>query len=199
MAVGGQFCWTVSSHHYVKAVVANVEAALDASGQRLPSRCSTPIQSNYRPELDTTPELNLKCMRYYQEQIGVLRWAVELGWIAIAMEISMLSEGHLQQVYHCFAYLKAKPKRTLAFDLQHPLIDESRFVKCDWHDFYRGALEPLPGDAPESRGNAVSTHCFVDADYAGNRVTRRSQSGILLFVNRAHILWYSKRQNTVES
>ncbi|KAI2506217.1 Reverse transcriptase (RNA-dependent DNA polymerase) [Fragilaria crotonensis] len=159
MVIGGQTCWTMSSHDYVKAAVANVEAALDASGQRLPSRCTTPIQSNYRPELDTTSELNLKGMRYYQEQIGVLRWAVELGRIDIAMEISMLSthlaaprEGHLQQVYHCFAYLKAKPKRTLAFDSQHPIIDESRFVQCDWHDFYRGAQEPIPGDAaPEPR------------------------------------------------
>ena len=201
VVIGGQQCWTMSSHEYVKAAVANVEAALDASGQRLPSRCTTPNQSNYRPELDTTPELNLKGMRYYQEQIGVLRWAVELGRIDIAMEVSMLSthlaaprEGHLQQVYHCFAYLKTKPKRTLAFDSQHPMIDDSSFEKCDLHDFYRGAQKPIPGDAPEP-----STHCFVDADHAGNRVTRRSQSGILLFVNRAPILWFSKRQNTVET
>ena len=204
--IGGQQCWTMSYHEYVKAAVANVEGTLNASGQRLPSRCATPIQSNYRPELDTTPELNLMGIRYYQEQIGVLRWAVEVGRIDIAMEISMLSthlaaprEGHLQQVYHCFAYLKAKPKRTLAFDSQHPMIDEARFETCDWHDFYRGAREPVPGDAPEPRGNAVSTHCFVDADHAGNRVTRRSQSGICLFINRAPILWFSMRQNTVET
>ena len=87
----------------------------------------------------------------------------------------------------------------MAFDPQHPDIDESRFVKCDWHDFYRGAKEPIPGDMPEARGNVVSTHCFVDADHAGNHVTRRSQTGILLFVNRAPVVWYSKRQNTVET
>ena len=79
------------------------------------------------------------------------------------------------------------------------MIDETRFETCDWHDFFRGAREPVPGDAPEPRGNAVSTHCFVDADHAGNRVTRRSQSGILLFIIRAPILWFSKRQNTVEA
>jgi hypothetical protein len=105
----------------------------------------------------------------------------------------------LQQVYHIFGYLKAKPKKTLAFDPHHPDINESRFIKCDWHDFYRGAKEPIPGDAPPPRGNVVSTHCFVDADHAGNLVTRRSQTGILLFVNRAPIIWYSKRQNTVET
>jgi len=31
-----------------------------------------------------------------------------------------------------------------------------------------------------------------------NTVTRRSQTGILIFVNRAPIIWYSKRQNAVE-
>ena len=146
-------------------------------------------------------------MTYFQELIWVLRWAIELGRIDIFTEVSMLSahlalprEGHLQQVYHIFGFLKAKPKRSLAFDPQHPEIDEARFTKCDWHDLYRDAKEPVPGDAPEARGNMVSTHCFVDADHAGNRVTRRSQSGILLFVNRAPITWYSsKRQNTVET
>jgi hypothetical protein len=48
------------------------------------------------------------------------------------------------------------------------------------------------------RGNAATKHCFVDADLAGNTVTRRSQTGILIFVNRAPVIWYSKRQNTVE-
>jgi hypothetical protein len=41
--------------------------------------------------------------------------------------------------------------------------------------------------------------CFVDADHAGCRVTRRSHSGVLIYINRAPILWYSKRQNTVEA
>ena len=45
----------------------------------------------------------------------------------------------------------------------------------------------------------VLTHCFVDSDHAGDKVTRQSQTGILIFVNRAPILWYSKRQNTVET
>jgi hypothetical protein len=204
--IGGVECWTMSSEGYVKAAIANVEASLDSSGQRLPSRCTTPMRANYRPELDDSSELKIDGVRYFQELIGVLRWAVELGRIDIAMEVSMLSthlalprEGHLQQVYHIFGFLKAKPKRTIAFDPQHPDIDETRFVQCDWHDFYRDAAEPIPGDAPEPRGNVVSTHCFVDADHAGNRVTRRSQTGILLFICRAVVLWYSKRQNTVET
>jgi hypothetical protein len=204
--IDGTLCWTMSSEQYVKAAIANVETKLDKEGQRLPSRCLTPMKSGYRPEVDTSAELKIDGIRYFQELIGILRWACELGRVDIATEVSLLSShlalpraGHLQQVYHIFGYLKAKPKKTLAFDPHHPDIDENRFVKCDWHDFYRGAKEPIPGDAPEPRGNIVSTHCFVDADHAGNLITRRSQTGILLFLNRAPIIWYSKRQNTVET
>ena len=121
-------------------------------------------------------------------------------------EVSLLSShlalpciGHLQQVYHIFGYLKAQLKRTLASDPHHPNINESHFVKCDWHNFYQGAKEPIPRDAPEPHGNFVSIHCFVNADHAGNLVTHHSQSGILIFVNRAPIIWYSKHQNTVET
>ena len=204
--LNGIECWTMSSEKYVKAAVVAVEAHLDKSGQRLPTRCTTVMKADYRPELDVTAELNAAGTRYFQELVGILRWAIELGRIDIAMETSMLSshlalprDGHLQAVYHIFGYLKGKPKRTLAFDPSHPDIDETRFKECDWRDFYRDARECIPGDAPEPRGNTVSTHCFVDADHAGNRITRRSQTGILIFCNRAPILWYSKRQNTVET
>ena len=41
--------------------------------------------------------------------------------------------------------------------------------------------------------------CFVDADHAGCRETRRSQTGVLIFLQKTPILWYTKRQNTVET
>ena len=40
---------------------------------------------------------------------------------------------------------------------------------------------------------------YVDADHAGNLMTRRSHSGLLLYLQNTLIIWYSKRQNTVES
>jgi hypothetical protein len=56
----------------------------------------------------------------------------------------------------------------------------------------------MPPKMPAARGNSVRISCFVDADHAGNVVTRRSHTGILVFVNNALISWFSKRQNTVE-
>jgi hypothetical protein len=52
---------------------------------------------------------------------------------------------------------------------------------------------------PEPRGKSVVTRCYVDADHAGCLATRRSDTGVLIFVNEAPIVWFSKRQNTVES
>ena len=99
---------------------------------------------------------------------------------------------------HLLCQCKDASKWTLAFDTQHPDIDELRFVKSNWQDFYCDKKEPIPGDMPEVHGNVVSTHCFVNANHGGNRGTRRSNTGILLFANMAAVVWYSKRQNTVK-
>jgi hypothetical protein len=40
---------------------------------------------------------------------------------------------------------------------------------------------------------------FVDANHAGNAVTRRSHSGVLIYLQNAPIIWQSRRQNTVET
>ena len=52
-----------------------------------------------------------------------------------------------------FGYLKLNPKRKIEFDTAHPIIDERRFNKYDWYDFYRGAKEAIPLDCPEYLGN----------------------------------------------
>ena len=39
----------------------------------------------------------------------------------------------------------------------------------------------------------------MDANHAGNMENMRSHSVIIIHVNNAHIIWYNKRQNTLES
>ena len=41
--------------------------------------------------------------------------------------------------------------------------------------------------------------CFIDANHSGNKLDRRSQTGILLFLNRKPINFYSKQQPPVEA
>lgn len=89
---------------------------------------------------------------------------------------------------------------SIAMRPSRPHFNESRFVSHqDWSDFYGDVHEEIPADAPEPLGPSVKVTCFVDANHAGNVVTRRSQTGYIFYVNNAPILWYSKRQNTVEA
>jgi hypothetical protein len=107
--------------------------------------------------------------------------------------------GHLDAVFRIFTYLKAHNSSKLVLDPSTPNIDERHFTTYDWEDFYRGAKQTIPPNMPEPRGRGVEIHCFVDADHAGDRITRHSHTGIIIFLNRAPTIWYSKKQNTVET
>ena len=41
--------------------------------------------------------------------------------------------------------------------------------------------------------------CFVDADHARDKVTCRSVTGVFLLANNTPLIWYTKRQKTVET
>ena len=66
-------------------------------------------------------------------------------------------------------------------------------------DLYPDAVESLPHNMPEPWGEEVDMNVFVDADHAGNRITRRSHTGVIIMVNMAPVVWYSKKQNTIET
>ena len=89
----------------------------------------------------------------------------------------------------------------LVFDPFQLKVGESAFAsgKTDWKDFYGDITEELPPGMPEALGKSVHTTCFVDANHAGNVVTLRSHTGILIYVMNAPIIWFSKKQNTAES
>ena len=103
----GQSCWAMSSDAYCTALVKTVESILEKKGLRLLSKCRTPLAHGYRPELAATAELKSDGVQWYQELIGSLRWAVEIGRLDILLEVTLLSqqlalprEGHLEQVLH---------------------------------------------------------------------------------------------------
>ena len=91
---------------------------------------------------------------------------------------------------------------TLYFDPSQANIDEGMFNGSDkeqFKDHYRDAIEEMPHRMPMPMGRMVRITCFVDASHAANKVNRKSHTGYVIFINRAPIIWHSKRQNTVES
>ena len=213
----GLHAWTMSAESYVKKVIANIKKRLEKDNACFNKKLSDmsisapqPFSSvNYRPELDTSVECTPDQVTLYQNVIGILRWVVELGRIDIAFEVSLLSRylveprtGHLLQALHIIKYLNIHSKNELAFDPAKHQVEDPTLIQARidaMKEIYVDAKEELPSNAPPPRGNSVQINCFVDSDHAGDCLTCRSQTGIILYCNSAPISWYSKLQATVES
>jgi hypothetical protein len=203
----GTKCWSFSSSQYVQNAISNVEKYLHSREQKLPMRCKSPWTANYRPEIDISPELNSTEAAYYQSLIGVLRWIVELGRGDICMEVSAMAsmmaaprEGHLDQLFHTFAFLKGNHNGVMVFDPSEPTIDDLQFPEQDWSASpYADAKEDYPPNMCEPRGVGMTMRAFVDSDHATDTTNRRSRTGFIIFLNNAPIYWFSKKQTSVET
>jgi hypothetical protein len=162
---------------------------------------------NYRPEPDTTPELTPDQASFYQSQIGVLRWCVELGRVDIITEVvselasylALPRQGHLEAVFHLFNFLEKRHNARIVFDPSYPTIEMGAFKECDWKAFYGNVQEAIPPNAPVPKGKDVDLRLFVDSDHAGDQHIRRSRKGFLIYLNSAPITWFSKKQSTIET
>ena len=149
--------------------------------------------------------LNDEDSTYYQSLIGILRWIVEMGRIDICMEVSAMSSfiaapryDHLLQVLHIFAYLKCHHSARLVFDPSYPDINHDDFPRKDWSGFYGEEKETLPLNAPSSKGKEFIIRAYVDALFAGCKLTRRSRTGFIVYLNSTPIYWFSKKQGSCE-
>jgi hypothetical protein len=213
-------CWAMGSENYIKEALKTCDKLMHdhqlqftstkRHGRKTPFSCHT-----YRPELDDTNYCDTTLLTVFQNLIGILRWICELGRVDILYEVSVLSQylaqpriGHLNQCLNIFYYLKYHNR-------SWTVMDPTRF-DVNWNprgnndippqeratvmkELYTDASELIPHNIPESRGKEVDINVFVDADHAGNKITRRSHTGVIITVNMAPVIWYSKRQNTVET
>jgi hypothetical protein len=84
----------------------------------------------------------------------------------------------------------------MVFDPMPVTSDMTLFEQQDWsYSPYgcEGLNEELPSNMLKSVGLLMTMLVFVDADYAGDLITQRSQKGFIVFLNRAPIYWSSKK------
>jgi hypothetical protein len=142
----------------------------------------------------------------YQSLIVIVHWVVKLGSIDIAVEVSTMAQfncnprtGHLRNTLRIFMWLKGHIKSKLVMDCCKRDLDQFDFPEYSWICYYPGAAEVIPDDMPCPLGESVQITVFADASFAANMVTRKSVTGILIFVNGSPILWLAKRQATLET
>ena len=84
------------------------------------------------------------------------------------------------------------------------MIDEKFFEKQDQSNSIYATdatdlKEALPGNIPEQQDKGMTMSAYVDADHAGDPVTRRSRTGFLIYLNSVLMYWHSKKQTVVET
>jgi hypothetical protein len=199
----GQYLYTsLSAETYITQVVAKFETTLETTF----AHKKTPMDAGYHPESDETSFLDPREASLYRGLIDSANWMITLGRFDISYATNTLARysmaprtGHFQAIIRVFGYLKSQPKFQILVDPKPHERQNTTTTRHEWTEFYPDATEEIPHDAPRPLGAVASTVCYVDADHAHDVVTRRSVSGVLLFVNSIPIKWYSKRQATVET
>ena len=182
----GFSAWHTEADECVKNGIKVVQKPLDDDSNGLQTeQAKTPHPSGHKPELDVNEKLDDAIISRFQQLIGILRWAMELGHVEMHLKVLVSSQylasprqGHLKMACHVFACLKAHPQVKLVFDPTEPYIDESWFQKVDWTKAHGDIVEELPTRCPTSCSNSVIVSCVIDADHAGNHVTWRSHTGV---------------------
>jgi hypothetical protein len=192
----------------VQEAVSNPESYLDKHGKgiKLLKSSTAPWPNNYVSELDDSRELSPKLAAHYQSLIGILHWIMELVWVDMIVGVSTLPshmtlprEVHLEAVYNVLAYLKRCHNSRLVFDPSFTGIYLSSFVHHDWREFYGDVKEAIPHHAPKPRGKDVDLRMYVESDHAGDKQTRRSRSGLFVYMNISLIFCLSKKQSTIDT
>ena len=185
----------------------NVGAYLAGEEKKLNTKAGSTISNVYRPEIEATNELQPVGYTYYQLLVGTLWWIVELGRVDIYVEVLMISscltmpiEGHLQQLFHIFAYLNNHHNTEMVFDPSATDFGADKSQRQYWsYTVYGDAPPDRPPNMPNHRGQVLIVSAYVDNDHAGDTVTRISKTGFYIYCNNALVYWMSKKQVSIET
>lgn len=197
----GNLCFSPKGY-----IVRMVDAYVNMFGCK-PKEYSSPLEKGDHPEIDDSPELDIEDITKYQSLVGQAQWAVSIGRLDIATAVMTMSgfranprQGHLDRMKRVVGYLSKFRDGALRVRTEEPDFSNLPEKKYDWeYSVYGDVQEILPHDAPEPLGKPVVLTTFVDANLYHDLITGRSVTGIIEFVNKTLLDWYSKKQNTVET
>jgi hypothetical protein len=119
--------------------------------------------------------------------------------LMMSSHLALPCVGHLNEVFHMFAYLKAHSNTELVFDRTPVDFDRNLFERQDWSYSpygYEGLLETLPEGMLTPHGSSMMIRVYVDSDHAGDLITLCSRTGFIVFLNNSPIYWSSNKQGS---
>ncbi len=198
--------WCIGCKKYLMEAIKRVERMFGTL-----QKYSNPMETGDHPELDESEVMSDEGHRKYQMLMGILVWVVTIGRIDVAHSTSSLSrftacprQGHEDRALRVFGYLKKRPNRRIVVDSRDPICRGGEdaldldFTK-DLATNYPDAFEEIDVNLQKALIDEMEITVFVDSDHAHDKVSRRSISGILIFVGRTPVIYSSKRQGAIET
>jgi hypothetical protein len=197
----GRLCY--EPRKYIAKMLANYERLFGSS----PRKYSSPLEKGDHPEIDETALLNEKDQSIYQSLIGALQWVIQIGRFDITTQVMTLSRfrcaprvGHLDRIKRIYGYLYKMRYSRIIIRTEEPDYSHIPEKQYDWaYTCYGDAKEEIPDDLPTPRGKPVVTSSWFDANLYHDLISGRAVTGILHYLNKTPIDWYSKLQSTVET
>ena len=167
----------------------------------------SPLEKNDHPELDNSELVDHQEIQKYMSMIGQLQWAISLGRFDIQVHAMSMSrfrlaprKGHIERVKRMYSYLNKTKQYGIRFRTDIPDLSHLQEISPDWaRSVYGDVKEEIPTDAPKQLGKVVYSFTFFDANLYHDKVTGRSVTAILHYLNSTPADWYSKKQATVEN
>jgi len=165
------------------------------------------LEKGDHPEINDSEFLDEDGTQMYQSLVGVLQWSISIGRFNIAMAVMMMLSfraqprvGPLEHVKQICGYLYKMKDAAICIRIGEPDYSDLIEEEYNWKSTVYGDIsEILPKYAPVPLGNFVTLSHYVDANLYHDMLTGRSVTGILHYLNKTPINWYSKKHATVET
>ena len=117
----------------------------------------------------------------------------------LALHLALPRDGHLKAALNSFSYLWGKHKSRLSLDWTYPEIYHVIFKKHKWVDLYGNIKEEIPKNMPDPRVKDVYLRMYVDIYHDVDNSTRRSSTGLFIYINMALIHCLSNKQPIIKT
>ena len=209
----------IEYHLGIPSVVMSEDRSVSLLGSNTSTRWLTPMCNSSAPSLlprlylhlrkeiiarlMILNSLMLRTLRCIDPWLGQCSGQSPLGIFDISMGVMTLSSfwaqpchGHLECVKPIYGYLY---KLILCMYSGARLLQDQE-EEYNWSkSVYGNVSEVVLKDVPEPLGNYMTLSHYVDANLYHDMPTGHSITGILHFLNKMPIDWYSKKQATVET
>jgi hypothetical protein len=176
-------------------------------GSQPSTKHHSPLVKNDHPELDTSKLLDKNRIAQCNALIGILQWTITLGRFDMGTSVmTMLGfwiaprEGHMKHLRRICGYLAHFSDGFMWIRMEKPDYSGLPDYDQDWlKSVYGNVKETLPKNCPEPRGKNICTTTCKDANLYHDMCAGRAATGVLHFINKMPINWYSRKQSTVKT